>query len=52
MLSAVPVRPPWQLVGTAIMDPASGYRFELYDGQHEWTQNTDVAWLIRRSCRR
>ena len=43
MLSAVPVRPPWQLVGTAITDPASGYKFELYDVRHDWTQNTDVA---------
>ena len=43
MLSAVPVRPPWQLVGTAVMDPASAYKFELYDVRHDWTQNTDVA---------
>ena len=43
MLSAVPVRPPWQLLGTAIEDPASAYKFELYDVRHDWTQYTDVA---------
>jgi len=43
MLSAVPVRPPWQLLGAAIQDPASGYKFELYDVRHDWTQFTDVA---------
>ena len=43
MLSAVPVRPPWKLLGTAITDPANAYKFELYDVQHDWTQNTDVA---------
>ncbi len=43
MLSAVPVRPPWQLLGAAIQDPASGYKFELYDVGHDWTQFTDVA---------
>ena len=31
MLSAIPVRPPWELLGTAILDPASGYKFELYE---------------------
>jgi arylsulfatase A-like enzyme len=43
MLSAVPVRPPWQLVGTTIQDPASAYKFELYDVTHDWTQYTDLA---------
>jgi arylsulfatase A-like enzyme len=43
MLSAVPVRPPWQLVGTAIQDPASAYKFELYNVRHDWTQYNDVA---------
>lgn len=43
MLSAVPVRPPWQLLGKAIQDPASAYKFELYDIRHDWTQNHDVA---------
>jgi len=43
MLSAVPIRPPWQLLGTAILDPASAFKFELYDVRHDWTQYTDVA---------
>ena len=43
MLSGVPVRPPWELLGTAILDPASAYKFELYDVRHDWTQYTDVA---------
>jgi arylsulfatase len=43
MLSAVPVRAPWQLLGAAIQDPASGYKLELYDVSHDWTQFTDVA---------
>ncbi|MCX5513723.1 arylsulfatase [Kaistia algarum] len=43
MLSAVPKRPPWELVGTAIENPASAFTFELYDVNHDWTQNNDVA---------
>ncbi len=43
MLSGVPVRPPWQLLGKAIEDPASAYKFELYDVRHDWTQYSDVA---------
>ncbi len=43
MLSAVPIRAPWELLGKAIQDPASAYKFELYDVRHDWTQYTDVA---------
>ena len=43
MLSAVPVRPPWQLLGAAIQDPASAYKFELFDVRNDWSQATDVA---------
>ena len=43
MLSAVPVRAPWELLGKAIPDPASAFKFELYDVRHDWTQYTDVA---------
>jgi arylsulfatase A-like enzyme len=43
MLSAVPVRAPWELLGKAIIDPASAYKFELYDVRHDWTQYTNVA---------
>lgn len=43
MLSAVPNRAPWELLGKATLDPASAFKFELYDLRHDWTQNTDVA---------
>ncbi len=43
MLSAVPIRPPWQLLGTAIANPATAFKFELYDVRHDWTQYTDIA---------
>ncbi len=43
MLSTVPIRPPWQLMGTAIQDPADGFKWELYDISKDWTQNNDVA---------
>ena len=43
MLSAVPVRAPWQLLGKAITNPSSAYKFELYDVRNDWTQYTDVA---------
>jgi arylsulfatase len=43
MLSAVPKRPPWRLVGKAIEDPASAFKFELYDVRKDWTQNDDIA---------
>jgi arylsulfatase len=43
MLSGVPTRPPWELVGKAIQNPATAYQFELYDVRKDWTQYTDVA---------
>jgi arylsulfatase len=43
MLSAVPKRPPWELLGTAILDPASAFKFELYEVRKDWTQYEDVA---------
>ncbi len=43
MLSGVPKRAPWQLLGKAILDPATAFKFELYDVRHDWTQYTDVA---------
>jgi arylsulfatase len=43
MLSAVPTRPPWALFGAAVADPATAFKFELYDVRHDWTQYTDVA---------
>jgi arylsulfatase A-like enzyme len=43
MLSAIPVRPPWELLGTAILDPASGYKFELYEVRKDWPQVTEKS---------
>jgi arylsulfatase len=44
MLSAVPKRPPWNLgYGKVNLDPASSFKFELYDLHHDWTQFQDVA---------
>jgi arylsulfatase len=43
MLSAVPIRPPWQLLGKAIEDPANAYKWELYDVTRDWTQDNNVA---------
>jgi arylsulfatase A-like enzyme len=43
MLSAVPIRAPWQLETKAVTDPASAFKFELYDLSKDWTQFTDVA---------
>ncbi len=44
MLSAVPKRAPWELLGTAIEDPASAYKFELYDVQ----ERLDAVYRCRR----
>ncbi|MDA9468924.1 arylsulfatase [Bradyrhizobium sp. CCBAU 53415] len=43
MLSAVPQRAPWDLAGKAIPNPASAFKFELYDVKNDWTQMNDVA---------
>ena len=43
MLSAVPIRPPWVMAGAATPNPATAYKFELYDVTHDWTQNNDVS---------
>ncbi len=44
MLSAVPTRPPWNLaIGGVNLDPASSFKFELYDLRKDWTQFQDVA---------
>ncbi len=51
MLSAVPIRPPWEIVGKAILDPAGAYKFELYDLRSDWTQFTDVAEANPRRVR-
>ena len=43
MLSAVPIRAPWQLATKAVPDPATAFKFELYELGKDWTQYTDVA---------
>jgi hypothetical protein len=43
MLSTVPKRAPWVLLGPAILDPANAYEWELYDVSKDWTQNDNVA---------
>jgi len=43
MLSTVPVRPPWELMGKAILDPANAYEWELFDVRKDWTQADNVA---------
>jgi arylsulfatase A-like enzyme len=43
MLSAKPIRAPWDLAGAAIADPATAYDLELYRLADDWTQYTNVA---------
>jgi arylsulfatase A-like enzyme len=43
MLSTVPVRAPWQLLGKATLDPSNAYKWELYDVNKDWTQYDNVA---------
>jgi arylsulfatase len=43
MLSTVPSRPPWELLGKIVTDPANAYQWELYDVTRDWTQNNNVA---------
>jgi len=43
MLSAVPIRPPWEVAVAAVADPATAYKFELYELSKDWTQFTDVS---------
>src|SRR5271170_1559424 len=43
MLSGDPLRAPWQLDTAAVLDPASAFKFELFDLSKDWTQYTDVS---------
>lgn len=36
MLSAKPIRAPWELTGAAIADPAAAYDLELYELGNDW----------------
>ena len=43
MLATKVVRPPWDIVGATMKDPASGYEWELYDVRKDWSQADNVA---------
>jgi arylsulfatase A-like enzyme len=43
MLSAVPTRAPWHLLGKTPEDPANAFQWERYDVSKDWTQNNNVA---------
>jgi arylsulfatase len=43
MLSGVPLRAPWQLDVAGVSNPATAFKFELYELKNDWTQFTDVA---------
>lgn len=43
ILSAKPIRAPWDLAGAAVANPATAYDLELYDMSKDWTQNVNVA---------
>jgi len=45
ILSAKPLRAPWQLTGAAVANPATAYELELYELKSDWTQYTNVAAL-------
>jgi arylsulfatase A-like enzyme len=51
MLSAIAIRLPWQLLGTAIPNPASAYKFELFDVKKSWSQANNVAAAIADKVR-
>ena len=40
------IRLPWQLLGTAIPNLASAYKFELFDVRKSWSQANNVAAAI------
>jgi arylsulfatase len=41
--STTPIRPPWELTGAVVQDPANAYKWELYDLTKDWTQENDLA---------
>ncbi len=41
--STTPLRAPWDLTGPTTQDPATAYKWELYDLTKDWTQFDDVA---------
>src|SRR5262249_22171743 len=43
MLSTLPKRPPWVIVGPVTQDPANDYEWELFDVRKDWSQDANVA---------
>lgn len=43
MLSTVPINPPWNMMSAAIADPATAFKWELFDLKKDWTQYENVA---------
>jgi arylsulfatase len=41
--ATTPVRPPWELGGPAMTDPANGFKWELYNITKDWTENNNLA---------
>jgi arylsulfatase A-like enzyme len=41
--ATTPQRPPWVMGGPAMVSPATGFKWELYDIRNDWTQNDDLA---------
>ena len=41
--ATTPVRPPWELTGAAMTDPANGFKWELYNISKDWTENNNLA---------
>jgi arylsulfatase len=38
-----PQRPPWEALGPVMQNPATGFKWELYDLSKDWTENDDLA---------
>jgi arylsulfatase len=38
-----PVRAPWEFTGAAMPDPATGFKWELYNISKDWTENNNLA---------
>jgi arylsulfatase len=41
--ATTPLTPPWVLTAPAVADPATAFKWELYDLRHDWTENHDLA---------
>ncbi len=41
--ATTPIRPPWDITGPTITDPATAFKWELYDLSKDWTEYNDLA---------